>query len=568
MKSIEVAEINKKIETFEERFKNIIENNQEKLGSLQINYETEMKQYRDQDILKVAFVGEYSSGKSTIISALTGDRDIKIEADIATDKTAEYKWNNITLVDTPGIGTERKDHDAITYGIMSKMDLLVYCITSELFDDITTEDFIKLAFKQNYEQKMMLIVNKMSLESGKFVTKAKNYSDSIKDSLEPFSVDNLNLCFLDARDYIDAEEENDKDLMEMSNFSHFIEMFNGFVRDKKILAKLDTPVRILLNYINEAILLTARNSSEDDAYIEILNRLSKTTLRNRNNMKLKGKGVINNLYNKIASAGSKISNLITDEDFENKLNNNGVVIEKFNEIANKEFYEVIQEIIDNVNNEIEDVLGCTLSETLINRINVNTNFENTSGIKKENFNNTSKLQNLENIANSIGGTILKNATKEGVKIKGVFFRSSEVAGSNLHKVVYKSAKFFGKKFKPWEAVKWAKNVSKIAKVAGPVLQVFSVALEINDAVKEKKQERQIDDARHEIYTQHIEVAEECSNAMYEQLDEVTKLVLLPIENKITNARKSIESQISESSQEVKELIALRDELEILVNDLN
>ena len=185
MKSIEVAEINKKIETFEERFKNIIENNQEKLGSLQINYETEMKQYRDQDILKVAFVGEYSSGKSTIISALTGDRDIKIEADIATDKTAEYKWNNITLVDTPGIGTERKDHDAITYGIMSKMDLLVYCITSELFDDITTEDFIKLAFKQNYEQKMMLIVNKMSLESGKFVTKAKNYSDSIKDSLEP-----------------------------------------------------------------------------------------------------------------------------------------------------------------------------------------------------------------------------------------------------------------------------------------------------------------------------------------------------------------------------------------------
>src|SRR5659263_360122 len=59
------------------------------------------------DLLKVVFVGQYSAGKSTIISALTGNRNIKIDADIATDKTTDYPWNGILLTDTPGLWTER-----------------------------------------------------------------------------------------------------------------------------------------------------------------------------------------------------------------------------------------------------------------------------------------------------------------------------------------------------------------------------------------------------------------------------------------------------------------------------
>jgi ribosome biogenesis GTPase A len=35
--------------------------------------------------LRLAFVGKYSSGKSAIISALTGRKDIKIDANVATD---------------------------------------------------------------------------------------------------------------------------------------------------------------------------------------------------------------------------------------------------------------------------------------------------------------------------------------------------------------------------------------------------------------------------------------------------------------------------------------------------
>jgi hypothetical protein len=89
--------------------------------------------------LTVAFVGQYSAGKSTIISALTGRRDIHIDADIATDKTAPYDWNGIRVIDTPGLFTDRHDHDEITYEAIAKADLLVFCLTYMLFDTLTVE---------------------------------------------------------------------------------------------------------------------------------------------------------------------------------------------------------------------------------------------------------------------------------------------------------------------------------------------------------------------------------------------------------------------------------------------
>src|SRR5690606_7024755 len=51
--------------------------------------------------LEIAFVGQYSAGKSTIISAISGNKDIKIGQDITTDIPRAYSWGNILLVDTP-----------------------------------------------------------------------------------------------------------------------------------------------------------------------------------------------------------------------------------------------------------------------------------------------------------------------------------------------------------------------------------------------------------------------------------------------------------------------------------
>jgi ribosome biogenesis GTPase A len=101
--------------------------NHQELNSLAENFAKELHKYQQDGILSVAFVGQYSAGKSTIISALTGKRDIKIDADIATDKTTNYDWNSIKLTDTPGLFTDRQDHDEVTYkAIIAFLEMVKY----------------------------------------------------------------------------------------------------------------------------------------------------------------------------------------------------------------------------------------------------------------------------------------------------------------------------------------------------------------------------------------------------------------------------------------------------------
>ena len=97
--------------------------------------------------LKIAFVGQHNAGKSTIVSALTNDASIKISSNVETDTTTAYRWGDVYLYDTPGLRAGVKDeHDASALEAIKEADLLVFCITSSLFDDVAIKDFVNLAY--------------------------------------------------------------------------------------------------------------------------------------------------------------------------------------------------------------------------------------------------------------------------------------------------------------------------------------------------------------------------------------------------------------------------------------
>lgn len=121
---------------------------------------------RERNILSVGFIGPYSAGKSTTIAALTGRDDIAIDADIATNETTEYDWNGIKLIDTPGLWTERQKHDQITYDALRQADLLIFTLTYMLFDNATVDHFKELAFQEGYQNKILLLINKVNDEAG------------------------------------------------------------------------------------------------------------------------------------------------------------------------------------------------------------------------------------------------------------------------------------------------------------------------------------------------------------------------------------------------------------------
>ena len=105
--------------------------------------------YDNEKPISIVFVGQFSAGKSTIIKALTGIKDIQIGSGIQTQKTQTYDWNDIEIIDTPGIHTSlRPDHDDITYDAIAKADMLVYVVTQELFDDNIGHNFRKYTFNR------------------------------------------------------------------------------------------------------------------------------------------------------------------------------------------------------------------------------------------------------------------------------------------------------------------------------------------------------------------------------------------------------------------------------------
>ena len=113
--------------------------------------------------ISIVFVGQYSAGKSTIIKALTGIKDIETGEGIKTLETHSYDWNGIEVVDTPGINTTiRPDHDEISYKAIARADMLVYVITEELFDDFVGQNFRKLLLEKDKAAEMILVVNKMA----------------------------------------------------------------------------------------------------------------------------------------------------------------------------------------------------------------------------------------------------------------------------------------------------------------------------------------------------------------------------------------------------------------------
>ena len=56
--------------------------NSKELAAIRQKLRDGLQEYKQQGALTVAFIGQYSAGKSTIISALTGQRDIHIDADV------------------------------------------------------------------------------------------------------------------------------------------------------------------------------------------------------------------------------------------------------------------------------------------------------------------------------------------------------------------------------------------------------------------------------------------------------------------------------------------------------
>lgn len=508
--------------------------------------------------IRVVFIGQYTAGKSTIISALTGNNEIVIDSNISTNQTADYSWRGVVLADTPGLYTENREHDERTIDMIKRSDLLIYCITSDLFNQYTLADFEKWAFTLHYAGKMFLVINKMSKEDGTYDSLRKNYSLSLDASLQPHSVREFPCSFVDAKDYRDGFREGNQELIAYSHFEDFIEELNRFVRQKGVLGKLDTPIMIMKASIDEVTQQVVEDDSQK-AYAALLARIERKVDQQRNQLSIDARNTIRRGIKPIIDKGDEISRQLGDEDINCTEDDITELIESVCENINKELDALCNKAVERLNCEIEEVLS---SDTAIYFFK---SISESYSPKKHLFETRkakvcrAQFDSIKGVIEIATGKTVAIATKDGKNSVGFLIKATEASGSQLHSVVYRIGKLFGYKFKPWQAANIAKNIGNIAKILGPVMSVIGLLIDVKDTVDENQHAQSIQKARLECRQEFIDVASDLEAQYSAELsrfftvyDDITK--------QLQTSRDNVQNLIKADHEMTRKLLDVRNEL--------
>ncbi|WP_206316435.1 GTPase domain-containing protein, partial [Streptomyces sp. C1-2] len=123
----------------------------------------------DTSPLRIALLGPYSAGKSTLIAALLRLPAAEVEKIVdAAPKTREatpYPWNGVILVDLPGTLSGDGTHFAAARRGVRGADALMIVTTSELPGEAETEAVLQALDADGFADRSVVVVNKMNAEN-------------------------------------------------------------------------------------------------------------------------------------------------------------------------------------------------------------------------------------------------------------------------------------------------------------------------------------------------------------------------------------------------------------------
>lgn len=520
--------------------------------------EEQLSQLKDDDKIRVVVIGQYDAGKSTIISALTKRTDIKISSNIATCETTDYEWGDgVLLVDTPGLQTENPEHDAITLDMIRKSDLLVYCITSDLFNQYTMQDFCQLAFGQGYADKMFLIINKMSKEDGEYEVLRNNYETSINKAISPHSLKELPCSFVDAQDYKEGITDDDRGLVEYSHFEDFIIQLNYFIQQKGFLGKLDAPIMVLKASIDEVTQQVSDNDA-DRSYLSVLSRIEQKVDQQRNQISVQAHNIIRRGLRDITDFGYELSRKVGVEKIKCTDNDIEELVANTCQDINQKLEKLCANGIEQLQEEIDEVTASDAFSYFFKSVEGTYTEKGHLFESRQAKINRAKIDSVKNILETISGKTISLTTKAGTATNKML-TVSDAVGTPMHEAVLAIGKQFGYKFKPWEAAKITQKIGNVAKLIGPLLSIVGLALDVKETADEIERDEKIRKQQLEIRQMFINIA---SDLETKYSDELTRMfdVYDDISKQISNDRDHVQQLVSSSSSMSEKLYLYKKEL--------
>ena len=440
--------------------------------------------------LKVALIGGFSEGKTSIAAAWSGNYDpetMKIDSDESSDEVQVYHLEDFDLVDTPGLfGFKEKSnlvkYKEITREYVSKANLILYVMSPNNPIKDSHKDELEWLFKDlNLLPRTVLVISRFDEEADiedskeykeRFETKKENVLCRLRDfdiisdnQLVPIVAVSAN-PFGEGFDYwlSNRDEYNQISHIPDLQIATVDQIKNNGGENALVLATSQSIVKdvikrqmpIVLEKVAEAV----NEISEFKNALSDVKREQEKSERNIGNARIELRSYVENLFTDliIQIKGSDIETF--DEVFERNIGAGGIVLKT------------------NIQNEFERQLGTIARE-----------------ISKA---ETSFNASVNHYNNMVGDLVI-----QGVKIGGDFLKKAQIS----NKAVLTARDFVmpSFKFKPWGAVKIADKLSKGAAVFGAVIGVgFELWDTYSDAKKKEEFKKNIESIVEQLNQQRNE----------------------------------------------------------------
>lgn len=480
--------------------------------------------------LTIAFVGQYNAGKSTMLRVLTGREDIVIDSDVCTDVVTAYDWKGVRLLDTPGIHSGHPDHDEKTYAAIDRADLLVFVVTTELFDETIGRHFRELAFNRQHARRMLLVVNKMGQDPGSPDTKRSD----IERVTAPLTLADFRGVFIDARSWVEAQEsaeEDRADLLEIANIAALTDALNGFIAERGLVGRLSAPLFTLRGVAEQASALLSTDFPHERAALELLHRKRSILLASRGRLRTAMSGVIARAVADIGRYGDEVAEAIepgkTEGDVEALHTAAQQRASVRSEVLSDEARRCVESELAELRRQLEALRDGVLARELSGQVH-----SAPGDVALGDFTSPAwqarpkeevlaewpaKAKKVGNVAKEIGNWAARWAT--GPAAEGVSaFSATAARGSDAHKAVYNVGKFFGVKFQPWGAVKVARAIGNAGRVISAVGGVLAVVAQVAEDRQQEQYRQQLRNARDGVRTAYRDSALLVQAAFWQQFE--------------------------------------------------